>query len=176
MGIISFISNIFTNNLSKDKINNIINCIISNKDKDLVLDEDIIWVSNLKKYDIEKILQEDEMFRMARFKLLRDSGLDPNNIIKSILHDFPLFYLDKNTRENMPGNEDIWKTLDDDDMRLPFCIKNRFNKLLMMAQYGDNDDSLKNTFKYYVGNSRTINSAIRKMIRFSGHRKIIQYF
>lgn len=162
MGMFSFLSNIFNNKLSPEKINQIIDSTICDEDKDLISDQDIIWINSLNSNDIEKILQEDDMFRFGRFKSLKDSGLNTNESIKSILHDFPFFYLDKDKKTKMPGNEDIWKTLNDDDMRLPFCIKDRFNKFLMSVQY---NDDLKNKFQYYITNSSSANSAIRKMIR-----------
>lgn len=134
--------------------------ILDSKDIELVKEEDIVWISRLKYQDIQKIFEEDDLFRNGRFVALRKEGASVNEAIMSILHDFPLFYVFKEKRNELPGNEDIWITLKDNDMRLPFCIKNRFNNYISKLLKNNQGD----IFKSYIDTSSTANAAIRRMI------------
>ena len=73
--------------------------ILDSKDIELVKEEDIVWISRLKYQDIQKIFEEDDLFRNGRFVALRKEGASVNEAIMSILHDFPLFYVFKEKRK-----------------------------------------------------------------------------
>lgn len=144
------------------KIREFIIKYIHPNDHDLLKKEDIIWMAGLTHNDIEKIITQDDIFRMGRYSMLLKSGLDDITSIKTVLHDYPLFYVSSDARSRMPSPENGLILFSDDDLRLPFCVKNRFNHFIFLASH---DVNIKNIFQSYLNKSSSANSAVRRMIR-----------
>lgn len=141
--------------------NEFISRYIDPNDINLITDDDINWQMELSPRDIETLRNQDDIFRMGRFSKLIESGHNDVSAAKAVLKDYPFYYIYPSQRCIMPMSETGEIIYTDDELRLPFCLKNRVNNLFLSSSH---DSSKKRLLNYYTSTSKSLNSMIRQMI------------
>lgn len=115
---------------TKRRVNEFINQNIHPNDRNLVKDEDVIWQLSLSPEEIKKQREKDDTLRLGLFSLLIEKGYDDFKSTNTVLHDLPSYYIAYSQRDAMPKSDSWEIRYEDDELRLPFCLKNRVNNFL----------------------------------------------
>ena len=128
-------------------------------DTGMITRADLDWFNALSgTEEIAQIFETDHIFREGAFASEIKGGLDSKSASLKVVEAYPFFYINTEDRFEMPhmGEDSIPYT--DDDMRLPFFIKNRVNRftssLFLSVRFGIKRKE-----------SLTFNAFIRRMLR-----------
>lgn len=115
-------------------------------DRRLVSVDDCEWFGSLSQKDVQKLLKTDDVFRTAAYLKAKEEGLSADEAAAKVHKVFPTFYFAVSSRES--------SGLMGENARLPFCVKDRINR---MAADGQIDREAILTFS-------SMNSYLRSML------------
>jgi hypothetical protein len=98
---------------------------IHEADRDLVTSTDIDWFETLTPDDVRSLLQVDDVARMAHFLGKKEAGMSEDAAAASVRKSSLYYYLTIKGRDKEPD------CFQDEDARLPFCVKDRVNSLCL---------------------------------------------
>jgi len=130
--------------------------ILHENDRYMVNDDDWEWYKSLSGDKIKNIFETAEVYRMGAFSNEIKSGASSDEAVKSVLKTYPYFYLDINTRDELPKSSIIYS---DDDMRLPLLIKKKIDVFL-----GKNKRNFQ-IFSEMIDKSTTAHAFYRRLFR-----------
>lgn len=97
---------------------------IHEDDRDLVTSADIDWFETLTPDEVRSLLHADDVSRMAHFLGKQRSGMSEDAAAASVRKCSLYYYLMSKGRDNEPHFQG-------EDARLPFCVKDRVNKICL---------------------------------------------